>query len=99
MRRMAILVPCSPCWICQKSKISDGKKKVAAAAMMPTGDIERSGRASKIGAHPLLRALGAKNVEGMKTATQNAEFLRYLEYMKEAGSWDPISNGPVIYFR
>ncbi|WOL14489.1 hypothetical protein Cni_G23269 [Canna indica] len=49
----------------------------------------------EIKAHPIIKILEAPS----KKATAKPEFLRYLEYMKEAGSWEPNSDRPIIYFK
>ncbi|XP_074579185.1 uncharacterized protein LOC141835706 [Curcuma longa] len=48
-----------------------------------------------IKAHPVMRILQAPS----KKETARPEFLRYLEYVREAGSWDPSSDRPTIYFK
>ncbi|KAK1268480.1 hypothetical protein QJS04_geneDACA005124 [Acorus gramineus] len=55
-----------------------------------------SGGAAK--SHPLFNLMDAPKKKGKK-ATAKPELVRYMEYMKEAGTWDPNSNRPVIYFK
>lgn len=58
---------------------------------------ERARRSSSndISAHPVIRILEAPS----KRATSSPEFLRYLEYLKEGGTWEPNSERPFIYFK
>lgn len=48
--------------------------------------------------HPLF-SLFDRRRKSKKTATATPEFARYLDYVKEGGSWDVNSNMPVIYYR
>lgn len=48
--------------------------------------------------HPLF-SLFNRHRKSKKTAAARPEFARYLEYVKEGGSWDVNSNIPVIYYR
>ncbi|KAH7651115.1 hypothetical protein IHE45_20G036400 [Dioscorea alata] len=52
--------------------------------------------ASSSGCHPVLKAMQAPNFD---KALMKPEFLRYLDYLKEAGTWDPNSSSPIIYFK
>ncbi|KAG6484546.1 uncharacterized protein LOC122009671 [Zingiber officinale] len=59
-------------------------------------EAERVRKGSKeIDAHPVIRILEAPS----KKATSRPEFLRYLEYLKEGGTWEPNSERPFIYFK
>ncbi|KAG6480679.1 uncharacterized protein LOC122015430 [Zingiber officinale] len=59
-------------------------------------EAERVRKGSKeIDAHPVIRILEAPS----KKATSRPEFLRYLEYLKEGGTWEPNSERPSIYFK
>ncbi|KAI4314827.1 hypothetical protein L6164_027695 [Bauhinia variegata] len=46
--------------------------------------------------HPLF---GFMDFRGKKKTTSKPEFSRYLEYLKEGGTWDFNSNMPVIYYK
>lgn len=50
-------------------------------------------KASKI--HP---AFTIVEMRGKKKATASPQFARYLEYVKEGGSWDVNSNTPVMHY-
>lgn len=47
-------------------------------------------------AHPVVAVIEASKME---KAAAKPEFLRYLEYMREAGTWDVQSEKPTIYFK
>ncbi|XP_052195389.1 uncharacterized protein LOC127803304 [Diospyros lotus] len=51
-------------------------------------------KVSKI--HPLFSLFVDKRRK--KAATAKPEFARYMEYLKEGGSWDVNSNAPVMYY-
>ncbi|XP_042466365.1 uncharacterized protein LOC122048919 [Zingiber officinale] len=55
--------------------------------------LKRSKTTRDVKAHPVMRILQAPS----KKETTRPEFLRYLEYVREAGSWDPTSDKPTIY--
>ncbi|KAG6523084.1 uncharacterized protein LOC122048058 [Zingiber officinale] len=57
--------------------------------------LKRSKTTRDVKAHPVMRILQAPS----KKETARPEFLRYLEYVREAGSWDPTSDKPTIYFK
>ncbi|KAG0458266.1 hypothetical protein HPP92_023423 [Vanilla planifolia] len=57
---------------------------------------DAAGVAPRPSSHPLLKLLRASNKE---KAVAQPEFLRYLEYTREAGTWDPSSDRPVLYFK
>ncbi|KAG6488334.1 uncharacterized protein LOC122007938 [Zingiber officinale] len=57
--------------------------------------LKRSKTTSDAKVHPVMRILHTPS----KKETVRPEFLRYLEYMREAGSWDPSSDRPTIYFK
>ncbi|OVA07070.1 hypothetical protein BVC80_1117g78 [Macleaya cordata] len=46
--------------------------------------------------HPLFNI---SDLRRSKKAMAKPEFLRYMEYIKEGGTWNPDSNNPVIYFK
>lgn len=48
-----------------------------------------------VDSHPVLKILDTPT----KRATSRPEFLRYLEYVKEAGSWGVDSERPSIYYK
>ncbi|XP_058082692.1 uncharacterized protein LOC131230748 [Magnolia sinica] len=50
-----------------------------------------------IKSHPLLSYFHASRRK--KATTLKPEFIRYLEYVKEGGVWDPHSNRPIMYFK
>ncbi|RWV85275.1 hypothetical protein GW17_00052949 [Ensete ventricosum] len=58
-------------------------------------ELKRSNTTREIKAHPLIRIME----KPPKKATATPEFLRYLEYMREAGTWLPNSDAPAIYFK
>jgi hypothetical protein len=61
-------------------------------------ETKKSSKMSKekaIDSHPVLKILNAPT----KKATSRPEFLRYLEYIKEAGSWGDDSERPSIYYK
>ncbi|KAL0906818.1 hypothetical protein M5K25_025343 [Dendrobium thyrsiflorum] len=62
-----------------------------------TGEPKKAGAAAHSSkGHPVLNFFGASNKE---KAAAKPEMMRYLEYMKEAGTWEPSSDSPVIYFK
>ncbi|KAI0492887.1 hypothetical protein KFK09_027163 [Dendrobium nobile] len=67
----------------EEQNTADPKKAAGAAAHSSKG-------------HPVLNFFGASNKE---KAAAKPEMMRYLEYMKEAGTWEPSSDSPVIYFK
>ncbi|XP_020584726.1 uncharacterized protein LOC110027578 [Phalaenopsis equestris] len=68
----------------QEEQNSTQTKKAAAAS--------RTSNSS----HPVLTFFGSSNKE---KAAAKPEMMRYLEYMKEAGTWEPSSASPAIYFK
>ncbi|XP_042431260.1 uncharacterized protein LOC122017660 [Zingiber officinale] len=60
-----------------------------------TTTLKRSKTTRDVKVHPVMRILQTPS----KKETARPEFLRYLEYMREAGSWDPSSDRPTIYFK
>ncbi|RRT48406.1 hypothetical protein B296_00053113 [Ensete ventricosum] len=65
------------------------------AAAETVSELKRSNTTREIKAHPLIRIME----KPPKKATATPEFLRYLEYMREAGTWLPNSDAPAIYFK
>ncbi|XP_074566593.1 uncharacterized protein LOC141823196 [Curcuma longa] len=58
-------------------------------------DIRVRKGSKEVNGHPVIRILEAPS----KKATSRPEFLRYLEYLKEGGTWEPNSERPFIYFK
>ncbi|CAL9187174.1 unnamed protein product [Musa acuminata subsp. burmannicoides] len=65
------------------------------AAAATVSEMKRSNTTREIKAHPVIRIME----KPPKKATATPEFLRYLEYMREAGTWHPNSDAPAIYFK
>ncbi|XP_050226354.2 uncharacterized protein LOC126676237 [Mercurialis annua] len=51
---------------------------------------------SKIATHPLFALFDTRR---KKKTTAKPELARYLQYMKEGGTWDAKSNMPVIFYK
>lgn len=77
----------------ESKKRSESKKKGEPKTSELDMNSKNTKKIAKI--HPLLSVLGAKNRD--KAAAKPA-FLRYLEYIKEAGTWDESSDRPVMHF-
>ncbi|KAF3334822.1 hypothetical protein FCM35_KLT21426 [Carex littledalei] len=60
-----------------------------------TKNSSKKNKEKAVDSHPVLKILDAPT----KRATSRPEFLRYLEYVKEAGSWDADSERPSIYYK
>ncbi|XP_010254779.1 PREDICTED: uncharacterized protein LOC104595648 [Nelumbo nucifera] len=73
---------------------SSTKKHIQEVTTVAHHQAKQNTKLSKI--HPLFNILDPQR---SKKAMAKPEFLRYLEYMKEAGTWDPDSDGPVLYFK
>lgn len=75
----------------QKFSFNFTEKSKAKAATTKT----KTSNHKDIKAHPVIKILEAPSKEAMA----KPEFLRYLEYLREAGTWDPNSGRPLIYFK
>ncbi|KAK4741439.1 hypothetical protein SAY87_025027 [Trapa incisa] len=70
--------------------------------LKPSPSKKASGKSSS---HPLFSLFERRSRKSKKatvtaaTVTARPEFARYLNYVREGGSWDPKSNVPVIYYR
>ncbi|KAK1302917.1 hypothetical protein QJS10_CPB12g00034 [Acorus calamus] len=73
-----------------------GRSDVHAMPPLVRQPSKSSGGAAK--SHPLFNLMDAPKKKGKK-AMAKPELVRYMEYIKEAGTWDPNSNRPVIYFK
>ncbi|KAK1280520.1 hypothetical protein QJS04_geneDACA023168 [Acorus gramineus] len=71
----------------------EGSAPPMAAELMRQPSKSSSGPKS----HPLFSLIEAPKKN--KKAMGKPEMVRYMEYMKEAGTWDPNLDRPVIYFK
>ncbi|XP_055961509.1 uncharacterized protein LOC130015424 [Mercurialis annua] len=55
-----------------------------------------SKKLTKIAAHPLFTLFDSRR---KKKTTANPELTRYLQYMREGGTWNANSNMPVIFYK
>ncbi|CAL9122180.1 hypothetical protein MUK42_04396 [Musa troglodytarum] len=74
--------------------LAEGDEATAAVAAT-VSEMKRSNTTREIKAHPVIRLMG----KPPKKATATPEFLRYLEYIREAGTWHPNSDAPAIYYK
>ncbi|CAL9056324.1 uncharacterized protein LOC135641435 [Musa acuminata AAA Group] len=75
--------------------LAEGDEATTTAAAATVSEMKRSNTTREIKAHPVIRIME----KPPKKATATPEFLRYLEYMREAGTWHPNSDAPAIYFK
>ncbi|KAG9449693.1 hypothetical protein H6P81_009658 [Aristolochia fimbriata] len=70
----------------------------AAARASPGPSLKKSAStsASRTKSHPLFSFFDPSS---RKKPKMKPELVRYLEYIKEGGTWDPTTNRPVIYFK
>ncbi|XP_068638773.1 uncharacterized protein [Aristolochia californica] len=69
-----------------------------AARASPSPSLKKSPStsASRTKSHPLFSFFDKSSRKKPKV---KPELMRYMEYIKEGGTWDPNSNRPVIYFK
>ncbi|KAI3450971.1 hypothetical protein Pfo_007636 [Paulownia fortunei] len=76
------------------AKILSCSKKITTPAPAANTPSEQVKKASKV--HPFFSLFETKR---KKKATAKPEFSRYLEYVKEGGTWDMRANMPVMYYK
>ncbi|KAL5704687.1 hypothetical protein ACHQM5_023077 [Ranunculus cassubicifolius] len=74
----------------------EDKQAHAPAPAQISRSVSRSASKKVVTSHPIFNVPDARK---SKKAMKKPEFMRYIQYMKEGGTWDADANRPSIYFK